>query len=105
MIQNRKQLRLTQQQAARFVQAIDELRRSPLEQNLHPLLRKAEIEALESQLDTLKGEIETYQATRALMRKSGSNVLGFSHFEPSPVPSPLRERATKSQTGREERRH
>ena len=62
MITNERQLKITKTQAQRFEQALVAL--SGAASTLSPLLRRAEREALESQLHTLRSEIAQYESLR-----------------------------------------
>lgn len=65
MIKNERQYRTTKVQARKLQAALAELaKRSPNGQ-LHPLLRKAEAEALGSQLDDLQTEIRQYETLQS----------------------------------------
>src|ERR1022692_3442428 len=68
MIKNDRQYRITKAQTGRFSKAIQESKASP-KGNVHPLLRKAQIDAMESQLGDLQREIEEYEALRSGRRK------------------------------------
>ena len=74
MIANETQYRLTRTQVARFEQALADLdRRSPDNTGVvHPLLRKAERDALESQLESLRSEVAEYESLRSGGRVSFS---------------------------------
>ena len=68
MIKNERQYAVTKTQADKFAQALAELtRRSPGKG--HPLLRKAEEEALRSQFADLQAEMAEYDALRSGKRK------------------------------------
>jgi ribosome-binding protein aMBF1 (putative translation factor) len=68
MIKNDRQYRITKAQAGRFTKAIQESKASP-KGTVHPLLRKAQINAIESQLGDLLSEIEEYETLRSGRRK------------------------------------
>jgi ribosome-binding protein aMBF1 (putative translation factor) len=68
MIKNDRQYRITKAQADKFAKAIQGTKASP-KSNVHPLLRKAQIDAMESQLGDLKHEIEEYETLRSGRRK------------------------------------
>ena len=63
MITNERQLRITRARAERFAEALKQLEAEP--SFLPPLLRKAERDALASQLETLRSEIAEYESLRA----------------------------------------
>jgi DNA-binding XRE family transcriptional regulator len=67
MIANEREFRITQGWAKKFAEAIDSLSQEDpsLRPDLHPLLRKAELESLQSQLGTFKEELAEYEALRA----------------------------------------
>lgn len=66
MIKNERQYRITKAQAEKFTSALEELQKSSRAESVtHPLLRKAEEDALQSQLDDLSAQIEEYDALRS----------------------------------------
>ena len=66
MIKNERQYRITRAQAERFSQTLDSLRRHPGgAKEVHPLIAKAQEEALMSQLADLEGELREYEALKA----------------------------------------
>ena len=66
MIKNERQYRITKAQAVKLEQALAEWSRSSKsEENVHPLLLKAEQEGIDSQLDDLRAEIDEYEALKA----------------------------------------
>lgn len=77
MIANEFQYNLTRSQAARFEQALRDLD-EPVNQALHPILARAEKDALQSQLESLRSELGDYDALRAGKKKS---FLGESFDE------------------------
>jgi DNA-binding XRE family transcriptional regulator len=74
VIKNERQYRITKAQAERFAAALSALASAPEEvkgeevkgekgaTSIHPLLRQAEREALESQLGDLRGQMAEYEA-------------------------------------------
>jgi ribosome-binding protein aMBF1 (putative translation factor) len=68
MIRNDRQFRITRAQADRFAKAIHGTKASQ-KSNVHPLLRKAQIDAMESQLGDLQRELEEYTTLRSGRRK------------------------------------
>lgn len=63
MIKNERQYRITKAQAQKFAQALAEMQANPVTSGpFHPILRKAEQEALQSQWETLQFEIQDYEA-------------------------------------------
>ena len=66
MIKNERQYKITKAQAARFSDALDGLRQRPKdESSLHPLIAKAQEEALSSQLADLESELSEYESLKA----------------------------------------
>ena len=80
MIKNERQYRITRAQAEKFERALAELLASPGTPGVHPVLQKAQIEALRSQLGDLKAELEEYQALRSGKRR----VLTLASFDDLP---------------------
>ena len=64
MITNNRQYRTTEEQVAKFEAALNRATTSP-DESLHPLLQKAQVDALRSQLDDLRAELAAYDAHRA----------------------------------------
>ena len=61
MIKNERQYKITRAQAVRFLSALESLRQRPNTDNgLHPLIAKAQEEALSSQLADLESELSEY---------------------------------------------
>ena len=66
MIKNERQYRITRAQADRFSQTLDSLRQRPSDaEGVHPLIAKAQEDALRSQLADLEGELREYESLRA----------------------------------------
>ncbi len=66
MIKNERQYRITKAQAARFAQTLDGLRqRSGEAEGTHPVIAKAQEDALRSQLTDLEGELREYESLKA----------------------------------------
>jgi transcriptional regulator with XRE-family HTH domain len=61
MIKNERQYRITKAQASQFADTLRSLEEQPAE-HLHPLLRKAQIDALRSQYADLEAAIEDYES-------------------------------------------
>ena len=71
MIKNERQYRITKAQAQKFAQALAEMQANPAASNhLHPLLQKAEQEALRSQWESLQSELQDYEALLAGRQQS-----------------------------------
>ena len=64
MITNERQYNITRVQADRFQHAVDEFNTHPRD-GVHPLLVKAERDALESQLEDLRAEIDEYERLKS----------------------------------------
>jgi transcriptional regulator with XRE-family HTH domain/Zn-dependent peptidase ImmA (M78 family) len=65
MIKNERQYRITKAQIAKFSDALDRLSGSPPNDlSVHPLLRKAERDALESQFTELRAQVREYEALK-----------------------------------------
>jgi len=65
MIKNQRQYRITKAQADRFAQALSRLSAPGQDQQVDPLLRQLQQDALQSQLDDLREELAEYDAVRA----------------------------------------
>lgn len=65
MIKNEKQYCITKSQIKRFEEALDSIENQPVDESIHPLLRKAEKEALESQLVDLRKQVDDYERLRS----------------------------------------
>ena len=65
MSKNERQYRITKAQAERFSQTLDSLRQLSGEtEGVHPLITKAQEDALRSQLADLEGELREYESLR-----------------------------------------
>ena len=64
MIEDEQQFRITKSQADKFAAAIQELKASPAKA-VHPLLRKAELDGMQSQLDDLNEQLAEYSALKS----------------------------------------
>ncbi len=85
MIKNERQYRITKSQAQQFEQALARIHSSPADPNrdaqaMHPLLRKAEAEALRSQLEDLHGQLREYED----LAKGGQETFASHSFEDLP---------------------
>ena len=66
MIKNERQYRITKAQADRFLQTLESLRQHSGEtEGAHPLIAKAQEDALRSQLADLEGELREYESLKA----------------------------------------
>lgn len=73
MIKNERQYRITKAQAEKFQSALKQLQADPAESaSLHPRLRQAEADTLESQWASLQAEIDDYEALLNGQQKSFS---------------------------------
>jgi ribosome-binding protein aMBF1 (putative translation factor) len=79
MIKNERQYRITKAQAEKFRRTVAEVTANP-NRNLHPVLRKAELDGLKSQLDDLKRELQEYEALRSGKRR----ILALDSIEELP---------------------
>jgi uroporphyrinogen-III synthase len=62
MIKNNRQYRITRSQSKKFEEALQQLQTKG--SKLHPLLQKAQREAILSQLEDLRAEMREYEALR-----------------------------------------
>ena len=67
MIKNERQYRITKTQADRFSQTLDSLVRRSREstEGTHPLIAKAQENAIRSQLEDLEGQLREYESLKA----------------------------------------
>lgn len=66
MIKNERQYRITKAQAEKFEQALAQSKEAtPATPQVHPLLKKAQQDAIESQLDELRAQLAEYDALQA----------------------------------------
>ncbi|HEX4496457.1 MAG TPA: helix-turn-helix transcriptional regulator [Thermoanaerobaculia bacterium] len=80
MIKNEREYRITLAQANKFEQALSQLGASEATAGLHPLIQKAQRDALLSQLDELREQITEYEAL-----KSGQQaVISLNSLEELP---------------------
>jgi ribosome-binding protein aMBF1 (putative translation factor) len=68
MIRNERQYRITKAQAGKFARTIADVTASP-NRSLHPVLRRAELDGLKSQMEDLKRELLEYEALRSGNRR------------------------------------
>src|ERR1700712_2836832 len=80
MIKNEREYRITIAQATKFEQALSQSDASEIIAGLHPLIRKAQRDALQSQLDELREQINEYESL-----KSGQQaVISLNSLEELP---------------------
>ena len=66
MIKNERQYKITKAQAVRFSNALESLRQHPdADTSLHPLIAKAQEDAISSQLADLESELREYESLKA----------------------------------------
>ncbi len=70
MIKDERQYRITKAQAAKFEHAIKRQPARGPAKKIHPLLQKAEVDALRSQLADLRAELKEYEASQAKKRSA-----------------------------------
>ena len=68
MITNERQYRITKAQVARFERAIRQQTERDTGKEIHPMLRTAQTDALQSQLADLRAEIRQYESLRSRKR-------------------------------------
>jgi hypothetical protein len=72
VIENELQYDLTRAAAERFERALAELgRRSSSEDEIHPLLRKAQEDSIHSELEVLQAQLREYESRRSSARATG----------------------------------
>jgi hypothetical protein len=64
MIKNEREYRITTAQANKFEQALSQLDTPPAPGGLHPLIQRAQRDALQSQLDELREQIAEYESLK-----------------------------------------
>lgn len=80
MITNERQYRITRKRAAGFARAIEQFdTKTPERTDVHPRLVRAELEALESQLEDLRAELEEYEKLKSAER-SAISVASFDEL-------------------------
>jgi transcriptional regulator with XRE-family HTH domain len=81
MIKNERQYRITKSQIDKFLHALTKLaEQSDVSQEVHPILQKAQADALKSQLTVLRRQIEEYEALKSGQR----SVLEIGSLEELP---------------------
>ena len=82
MIKNERQYGITRTRATEFRAGLTDIEAHPRQsEQLHPLLRKAEQEALQSQLETLEAELAEYEDLRSGKR----NTFALTSFDELPL--------------------
>jgi ribosome-binding protein aMBF1 (putative translation factor) len=79
MIKNERQYRITKTQAAKFRQALKEFT-STSRSGVHPVLQKAQVDALKSQLADLQRELTAYER----LKSSKHKVVALGSLEELP---------------------
>ncbi|MER9758005.1 XRE family transcriptional regulator [Mesorhizobium sp. M0166] len=77
MISNERQYKITRSEADRFRKAIGELANGPARHDVHPRLRQAEREAMESQLADLQAEIAEYDR----LKSADLSMISINSFD------------------------
>lgn len=77
MIANKRQYRITRNEANRFRKAISEFTEGPARVDVHPRLLQAEREAMESQLADLQAELAEYER----LKTAGLSVISINSFD------------------------
>ncbi len=80
MIKNERQYRITKARAEQFALTLSELAQNRGAQQIHPLLEKAQEEALQSQLDELREELQEYEALQSGKQK----IVAINSFDELP---------------------
>lgn len=80
MIMNERQRRITRAQAEKFKKAIAEIESVPENQDVHPMLHIAQIDALKSQLGDLQAELREYEDLQSGARR----IVELGSFEDLP---------------------
>lgn len=81
MIKNSRQYRITKAQVRKFENALAAFQQIPAAgESVHPMLRKAQEDAMRSQLEDLRAELAEYDALRSGRRR----VLELDSFEELP---------------------
>ena len=80
MIKNERQYRITQARAEEFRRTIVRSEQDQASRKLHPKLRQAQADALQSQLQTLERELREYEELKSGRQK----VLTYASFDELP---------------------
>lgn len=70
MIKNQREYRITKAQAAKFEKALASMPRRRAKSATHPLLQKAQVESLRSQLADLQTELKQFEQLQSGRRKA-----------------------------------
>lgn len=81
MIKNERQLKITQKQARHFEQAIAQTKGKAVPDDTDPVIWKAYIEGMESQLSTMEREIAEYR-----FLKAGNDALPVAFLKQKNAP-------------------
>ncbi len=81
MIKNDRQYRITRAQAEKFATALADLEQSAETDEVHPLLRKAQEDALRSQYEDLRAQLDEYEA----LQSGKHTVLEVPSFDALPL--------------------
>jgi len=74
MIKNEREYRITKAQANKFEHALSQTATSEAAAGIHPLIQKAQRDALQSQLDELREQIAEYESLRSEQQTVNSAV-------------------------------
>ncbi len=80
MTENERQYRITKLQAEKFEQALLTLEKQVPAKYVHPLLRQAQLDALQRQQESLRQELADYEA----LKGSGLRVFPAASFDELP---------------------
>ncbi len=93
IIKNERQYRITRAQAEKFTQALHRATEGrTAESGVHPLLRKAQEDAIRSQLDNLRAELAEYnsgadQGAGEIFQRPDPLNCGFARYQLFPTDS------------------
>lgn len=80
MIKNERQYRITRSQAEKFEEALVHMERKGQSKGVHPLLHKAQVDAMRSRRDSLRQELAEYEA----LRDGGTRAFSAGSFDELP---------------------
>lgn len=80
MIKNERQYRITKAQAEKFDQTFLDVQAQGQSQGVYPLLHRAQLDALQSQRDSLRQELAEYEA----LKGGGTRVFPAASFNELP---------------------